>query len=150
LRDGGLVAALEPGAALLVEGESGFEDVEVVAAVRSRHRIACRFLVEPALERGLVDDVGQLERRLNLREVDEHARGRGDRDALEARHVPRIEVLGPMEPDAREISALAKDNDIDHRGAKTDEPAQLGGREEAEQRAFAAGEHSREKPGLTS
>ena len=51
--------------------------------VRAGDRFARGCEVEEIAERGLVDDVGELVRGEDLREVDEHPRDAGDGDAVE-------------------------------------------------------------------
>jgi hypothetical protein len=97
-----LGTAPRPGAALVVEGDGAFEDMEVVAAVGSLHGIPDGGFDKTALEGGLVDDVGELVRREQVGEVHERAVDGGDGDAVMRRDITTVERAVAVEPDAVE------------------------------------------------
>ena len=117
------------------------EDGEVVAAVRSRDRVAGRRQAEAAAERGLVDHVRELVGVQDVGEVDERPRDRGDRDAPDLGHVTPVQRAHAVDAHARLALAPPGRNDINEGGAVATHLAELRRGQMAQCRPLTCPEH---------
>ena len=138
-----LVARPGPGAAGPIDLDRPVEDVEVVAAVRARHRISDRRLHEPPSECRLLDHRRDLVRRSNVAEIHQQAMHRGDRDATLGRDVARVQPPDAVDADSGRRSTVMRDDHVDQTGARPRQPVQFGRRAVTQRRA-ADGEDGRE------
>jgi hypothetical protein len=142
-----LAAASRTGAAARVELESSLEYVEVVTAVRSRHRVADGGLHEAAVEGCFVDDVRELVSRHDVREVDERAVDGRDGDHAAAGDLTPIEPIAAMDLDAFQTTPPRGD-DGNQRGTVTRDLVKLRRGHVAYRRAIAGREHRGETSAL--
>jgi hypothetical protein len=136
-----LGAAARAGAAGGVGGEGLLERGQVAAPGGAGHGRAGGLDVEALAVRGLVDHAGERRPVEHVGEVDERAGDRGDRDAAPARDVAGVEVSARVQPEALARPAVAGHDDVDPVDAAAPDCLQRGGREVAEGRAGAGGEH---------
>jgi hypothetical protein len=127
-----LEVAPRAGAAAGVRFERGVEHAQP-PPLGARHGRAGRALAEPLPERGLVDDVRELLGGQAVREVDQGAGDGGDRDAVAACDVARIEVPGSMHVGK---AALTGTHHFDRGHASSPDLPQLRRREMAQRRSL--------------
>jgi hypothetical protein len=101
------------GAAGGVQRERLVEHRKPVTPVRPRPRRLHGVRAEAVPERRLVDDVGELERRPRLGQVDEHPRDGGDPDAVVNGDVAGIEPAASVDQEPCLRPALAGGDDFD-------------------------------------
>ncbi|HEY6693582.1 MAG TPA: hypothetical protein VI006_12080 [Solirubrobacteraceae bacterium] len=94
-------------------------------------------VVEPVAERGFVDHVGELVRGQRAGQVDQRARGCGDRDALVGRGVFFVEVAASMDRESFTVASVARHEHVDAVPAAAPDLPVDGGREVAQHRSVA-------------